>query len=343
MSAQHSPTGSLDDEFILGSKSRGQTTGGKQDRCRTVRLLEGYPVHWTSIAGLLFVTTVWGAGFSAIKVGLAHLPPFLFVGLRFLATSILLSLIMLRRGTSFRVPRAHRLAMASLVALFYAQQGLLFTGMQFTGAGRTAVILNSQPLMTALLAHFFVGKDRLSVPKVSGVLIGFAGVAVVFSDRLAVLSPVAFRGDVSILMAALGWAVSTIITKRLHGKVSPSTLVVWCAAGAAPLFLFTSVVRHETLLQPPDVQFWVAVTYLVVIATTYSFVLWNRLIQINLPSVATSFCFVTPIAGVFFGWLLLHEPLTRQVIFGTVLVAAGIVLTNLFAGGQATGSSGTAV
>ncbi|NCO89861.1 MAG: DMT family transporter [Armatimonadetes bacterium] len=287
-------------------------------------------MHWTSIVGLIFVTTVWGAGFSAIKIGLGYLPPFLFVGFRFLVVSMILGLVMKGRGTAFRVPRAHWREMAALVFLFYAQQGLLFVGMQHTHAGRTGVILNSQPLMTALLAHFFVSKDRLSTPKILGALIGFGGVTVVFGDRLGPLSPMALRGDLLILAAALGWAAANIITKRLEGKVAPSTIVVWCAFGSSLAFLLTSGLRHESVLKLPDARFWIAVTYLVLIATTYSFVLWNRLIQRNLPSLATSFCFLTPVASVFFGWLILEEPLTSGMLLGTVLVAAGIVLANLF-------------
>ena len=145
-------------------------------------------MHWTSILGLLFCTTVWGAGFSAIKIGLEYLPPFLFVGLRFLAASLLIAMVMRRRATPFRVSREHLRDMAAFVVLFYAQQALLFVGMQYTHAGRTGVILNVQPLMTAVLAHFLVAQDRLSLPKVAGVVLGFTGVAAVFADRLGAVS-----------------------------------------------------------------------------------------------------------------------------------------------------------
>ena len=71
-----------------------------------------------------------------------------------------------------------------------------------------------------------------------------------------------------------------------------------------------------------------ATLYLIVVATAFSFVLWNLLIQINPPSRATAFCFITPAASVYFGWLIHGEPLTSGVLIGTCMVAAGIVLSN---------------
>ena len=80
--------------------------------------------------------------------------------------------------------------------------------------------------------------------------------------------------------------------------------------------------------RPLDLSFLGATAYIIFVATVFGFVLWNYLIERNNPSRVTSFCFITPIASVFFGWLVLGEAITRDIVLATALVGLGIFVAN---------------
>ncbi len=281
-----------------------------------------------NIAELVFICVIWGAGFCAMKVGTRFVPPFYYVGLRFALTALTLAVYMRARRIPFHVPREHRAAVAALITFFFAQQSLIFWATDYTRAGRIAVILNSQPALTAVLAHFFIAGDRLSPLKIAALALAIAGVHALFQEGLT-FHPRLVIGDAMVLCAALGWAVSNIITKRLARSVSPISLVFWESLIGSPCFFAVALVMHRG--QPVRIGnplFLLCLAYLAFVATAYSFVRWVRLLQRHDPSTVTSFCFITPLAGVLFGWALLHEPITGKIGPAALAVGAGIVLAN---------------
>lgn len=283
-----------------------------------------------SVADVILICVIWGSGFSAMKAGLDHVPPFMFVGLRFVFTALVLWPLMRRNDVPFRVPREHRGAVAALVALFFMQQGLIFWGMNYTLASRTAVVLNTQPIMTAVFAHFLVAGDRLTFGKVFGLCLALAGVQALFRGQASAAAASTLVGDWMILAAAFAWACQNILTKKLVRFIRPMTIVFWQAACGAVMFMAVSVCaergRPMAVMNP---TFLFCLAYIVLVATAYSFVRWVHLIRDNDPSTVTSFCFVTPVAGVMFGRVLLHEPVTWDIVMATVAVAVGIVCANV--------------
>jgi drug/metabolite transporter (DMT)-like permease len=287
-------------------------------------------VSLRSILGISLVCTIWGAGFSFMKVGLQYLPPFLYVGLRFALTAILVVLIARLAGTSLRIPLPARGRLAITTTLFFIQQGAIFWGLTYTTAGRMGVILNTQPIITAILAHWFVAHDRLSCSKLLGLLLAALGVFFIFRESFARTEGLMRIGDLLALLAAFSWGTQNIVTKHLVRDMRPTAITAWQAGLSAPCFLLIGLlVRAGPLpLRPFDLGFALATLYIIVVATVFGFVAWVYLIERNPPSQVTSFCFITPIASLFFGWLLLGEHVSRDIILATALVGVGIFVAN---------------
>jgi len=265
-----------------------------------------------------------------MKEGLDHVPSFMFVGLRFILTALVLTAIMRVQAIPFRVAAKHAGTMVAIVLLFFTQQGFIFWGLNYTLASRTAVILNTQPIWTAVLAHFFVAGDRLTRLKGVGLCLAFAGVFALFRGQVTAEGRDTMTGDLMMLGAALSWAVQNVVTKRVTRHVEPMTIVFWQALCSAMMFFVVSACVEWG--QPMDFvhpTFLFCLAYIVLVATAYSFVKWVDLIRHNDPSTVASFCFVTPVAGVFFGLILLGEPITWDIVLATGAVAAGIVCANL--------------
>ena len=283
-----------------------------------------------SLAGIILVCAIWGAGFSFMKIGLRYLPPFLFVGIRFILTAVCVAFYMRLMRISWRVPRAMVWPMAALVGLFFMQQAAIFFGLTYTRAGRMGVILNIQPIITAMLAHWFVAHDRLTPGKIIGLLMAVFGVFLVFRESFIHFDRTLLVGDMLALLAAFGWGVQNIVTKHTVKQVAPAAITGWQALVSSGLFFLTSFLVESGPVprQPLDAMFFWSTGYIILVATVFGFVVWVYLFEHNSPSRVTSFCFITPIASVFFGWLILGEAISRDIIVAMALVGLGIFLAN---------------
>jgi drug/metabolite transporter (DMT)-like permease len=283
-----------------------------------------------SVLGVTGVCVIWGLGFALMKVGLRYLPPFLYVGLRFAITAACLFPLLRIAGVDCRVPRRSRWPMAAISGMLFLQQGAIFWGLTYTTAGRMGVILNTQPIITAVLAHWFVAHDRLTWGKVAGLLLAVFGVFLVFRESFSASTGLMRFGDLLALGAAISWGTQNIVTKHVVRSVAPAAVTGWSVSVSGGLLLLTSLLveRGPIPRQPLDLGFYGATAYIIFVATVFGFVLWNYLIERNNPSRVTSFCFITPIASVFFGWLVLGEPITRDIVLATALVGLGIFVAN---------------
>jgi drug/metabolite transporter (DMT)-like permease len=283
-----------------------------------------------SVIGVIIVCTIWGAGFSFMKIGLRYLPPFLYVGIRFSMTAVCVAVYMRLLGIEWRFPRRMFWWMMGLSAFFFTQQGLIFVGMTYTKAGRVGVILNTQPVITAIVAHWFIKHDRLTWGKMAGLLMAVFGVFFVFRESFREFDRAILFGDLLVLLAAIAWGTQNVIAKHVVKYVKPAALTFW-QAGIASLFFFLTSFLIDAGPIPRlrlDATFYGATAYLILVSTVFGFVAWVHLLEHNNPSRVTSFCFITPIASVLFAWLILGEPITKDIILATVLVGLGIFIAN---------------
>jgi drug/metabolite transporter (DMT)-like permease len=282
------------------------------------------------VFGVIGVCVFWGLGFALMKVGLRYLPPFLYVGLRFAVAAACLFPLMRVAGVQWRVPREARWRMAAVAGMLALQQGAIFWGLTYTTAGRMGVILNTQPIITAVLAHWFVAHDRLTWGKVAGLLLAVSGVVLVFRESFSASGGLMRFGDLLALGAAVCWGAQNIVTKHLVKTVAPAAVTGWSVLTSSALLLGVSLLvdRGPIPHRPLDLSFLGATAYIIFVATVVGFVLWNYLIRRNNPSRVTSFCFITPTASVFFGWLVLGEPVTHDIVLATALVGLGIFVAN---------------
>jgi len=218
-------------------------------------------------------------------------------------------------------------ALAVMTVLFYVQQTFIFVGVKLTLAGRAGVLLNTQPIITAFMAHYFIRGDRLNPFKVAGLILAFVGVYLIFRGEIGGERGGSLLGDTLMLIAACCWATQTIILKRIVGEAEPALIFFYQALLASPLFFLTSLIAESPTLEMTP-SFIVAAVYVILIGTALSFAWWNYLIKYNNPSRATSMCFVTPVASVLLSALILDEKISPAMAAATATVALGIFIAN---------------
>src|ERR1044071_6508005 len=173
----------------------------------------------------LILCGIWGSTWLFIKLGLEDLPPITFAGIRFIiACAILFSLIRIRRIALPQARTDWALLAVSGILSFGLNYGLVFWGEQYISSGLAALLQATLPAFGLVFAHFHLPAERLSWARIGGVVLGVCGVAVVFSNQLAVAGRQALAGCVALILSATFAAYSNVLVKKYGKHLDPANM-----------------------------------------------------------------------------------------------------------------------
>jgi len=283
--------------------------------------------RWTplDIAVFALLTLVWGTTWAAIRIGLQGLPPLTGVALRFgIAAAALFPIARARRVRFGRTRRERILWIANALATFVISYVVVYWAEQWVPSGLAALIFSTYPLFVALQAHVAIPGEQLTLRGLSGVLAGFAGVAVLFSGDLTDLGgrQVAVAGLV-LLLSPFFSALGSVLVKRWGGDVHPLSLTIVPMALAAALVGGLAAVFERgrpLVLDPVSVA---ALLYLALAGSALTFTLWFWLLARVEATRVSMIAYTVPVVAVVVGILFLDEPFTWRVGAGAMLVLLG--------------------
>lgn len=275
----------------------------------------------------VFLNILFGGNAVAIKVTLAGMGALTTAGLRFLIAAVAITLWAVATGRPLRVDRRQASRLGLLSLLFMSQIALFYLGLKQTTASHCVLISNLLPFVVLLLAHWCIPGDRITWRKLAGIVCGFAGVVLVVLDRQGVTADL-HGGDLLILAAVIIWGMSAVYVKRLSATVNPVILSLYPMLPAVPVFLLAGLLWDDGMIRRIDGGVVLALLYQALVTASFGFIAWNTLVRRYGATALHSFVFVMPISGVFFGVVLLDEPLTPHIIAAIALIAAGIVVIN---------------
>ena len=279
-------------------------------------------------AALVAMTVVWGSTWAVIRVGLEDIPPFAGVAMRFAVASVLL--LGLARGLGIGLGRSRReiaLWWVNGLLTFVCTYGLVYWAEQRVPSGLAAVLFATFPLFTALFAQPLLPAERLTVRAAAGILIGFGGVAVIFSEDLAAVAEPGATGAAAVmLLAPLLAALANVVVKRWGAGIHPVSLTAVPMGIAAVVMAAVSlaVERDRTLvLDPLSVG---TVLYLAVFGSAFTFLCYFWLLGRMQATRLAMTNYASPVVAVLLGWALLGEELTLRVVAGALLVVVGVAV-----------------
>jgi drug/metabolite transporter (DMT)-like permease len=274
----------------------------------------------------LILCGIWGSTWLFIKLGLADLPPITFAGIRFvISCAILFPLVLIRR---LPLPRARRdwwLLVFTGVLSFSLNYGLVFWGEQHISSGLAAVLQATMPAFGLVLAHFHLPGERMTWVKIGGVVLGVFGVAVVFSNQLAISGRQALAGCVAMVLSACFAAYSNVLVKSYGNKLNPAIIAAGqMFFGLIPLLLYGVAFEGNPLQLRWTGTAIVSLFYLALVGSVIAFLLYYWLMQ-NMDVTKTMLIsLVTPVVAVILGMLALSEELSWRTLAGGAMIIAGI-------------------
>ena len=285
-----------------------------------------HPITTKAALAAFLLSALWGGNTPSIKVALEGLPPLALAGVRFILGALTVLVWVLYERVPLKPQRGECRLLLFLTVLFVLQIYFLHLGTRFTLAAHSGVFVCTAPFFIAILAHYFLPDDRLSIPKIAGMLCSFAGIVMIFAEGFLTSATDYLLGDAIVLASGFLLGARQIYTKRLTQTMHPARLLFWQAAFSIPIFFILSAVfeRNETFYVDRDVA--LAVAYQGVVIAGFCFIFWTVLLRRYNASKLGVFAFVSPITGVAISYWILSEPITSALIGGVLLVGLGIAI-----------------
>jgi drug/metabolite transporter (DMT)-like permease len=213
--------------------------------------------------------------------------------------------------------------------LFGAEFACIYLGLLYTDAARSVLFLYLSPCVVAIGAHFLLKGDRLTLPKTVGLLLAFTGILVVFRGRPKTAKATMLLGDTLQIAAAVLWGATTLYIKKFMAKrVEPIHTFLYQLFFSIPILLILSIILEPRWIYRIDASIIASLLYQSVVIAFITYLVWFKLIHRYSVSRLSAFTFLTPIFGVLFGILLLHEEFTLSLMVGLPMVSMGILLVN---------------
>ncbi len=275
------------------------------------------------------LSLIWGSTWFFIKIGLRDVPPFSYASMRFVVALFpLLGWWFLRRARTAVTNRDLLLIAVTGWLTFSINYALVYWGETYISVGVTAILYCTLPLFGQVLAHFSLPDEKFTWAKLAGILMGIAGVAVIFADRLQLERDGAVWGAMAIVGASFFTALAGVLIKR-HGKRIDSLTMTTgqMCAGLPPLLLIGFALEGNPLSHSWTPSALAAMGYLAIIGSALAFLLFNWLIK-NMAVTKTQLIpLSSTLVAVLLGALFLGETLHPRTVLGAGFIMLGFLCT----------------
>jgi drug/metabolite transporter (DMT)-like permease len=288
------------------------------------------PDRWKILLAFSIIYFVWGSTYLFIRVGVREVPPFLLAAARFTFAGLALCAWVRFKGTPFPTRREWAASCLLGTLMFLIDYGSLFWAEQRVPSGVSAVILASIPVFITLLEVIFLRTQRLTIRLSVGLLVGMVGVAVLMLRSVSLgEAPIDRGGAIALTVAALGWSVGTIFSRRLP---LPSSKVMSAGAqmltGGIQLLLLAAIAGEFSGFRPHHVsgRAWFALIYLIIAGSLIGFTAYVWLLHYESPTKVGTYAYVNPVVAVGLGYFIGGETVGPRTILGTLLIVVSVVI-----------------
>jgi drug/metabolite transporter (DMT)-like permease len=276
---------------------------------------------------LLVLSVLWGGSFYFIELAVPTVAPLTLVLIRVVLAAAFLWIFLLVRRERLALPPGAALALLVLALLNNVVPFTLFAWAQREIDGGLASILNATtPIWGVVVAHIFTSDEKAGPAKVAGVLLGFAGVAVMIgADLLGQIGANALA-QIACLASTLCYALAGVWARRFRGMGVTPIAVSTGQLSAAAIVMLPLVLIFEPpwLASAPSPEAWWALIALALFCTSLAYILYFRLLASAGATNSLLVTFLIPITAILLGALLLGERLEARHFAGMALIGAGL-------------------
>lgn len=284
-----------------------------------------------SLVGILCglgAASIWGGMYVVSKVVLEVIPPFTLLTIRLALGIFALGIIIsLRAKVSMAGKQRWQIFLVGVVG-YGISLGFQFVGTKLSTASNGSLVTSATPAFILLFAPLLLA-EKTTPRRVIALAISTLGVIAVIDPRTAELSPSLFWGNMSLLAAALTWALYSVLVRKITQATDVVTSTTIMLAGGLPTGILFSAWEIKTqsigVVTPGIIG---GILFLGVISTAVAMFLWNFAFAELPAAVASLTFFAQPVVGSVLGAVFLGEKITPLFLVGGLLVASGLLIAS---------------
>ncbi len=286
------------------------------------------PKH--SFAGLLAglgAASIWGGMYVVSKVVLEVIPPFSLLTIRLIMGALVLGIVVYLRKNkpSFTKEQFWASLLVGLVG-YGISLGFQFVGTKLSTASNGSLVTSATPAFVLLFAPLLLG-EKTTARRIIALLISTLGVLAVIDPRNAELSPSLFWGNMSLLAAALTWALYSVLVRKVSKSIDLLTSSAVMLLGGLPSSIAFGIWEIQTQgIGEITIGIIGGLLFLGIISTAVAMFLWNYAFAELPAAVASLTFFAQPVVGTLLGWFFLAEKITPLFLAGGGLIGLGILI-----------------
>lgn len=281
---------------------------------------------------IVLLVLIWGSNFSVVKSALSEFSPLAFNATRFVLASLVMAAFLWISGVRPRFPRRDAVRLVGLGLLGnVVYQALFIHGIHWTRAGNAALMLSAVPLIVTVLS---VGLKHETISRAgwAGVALSISGIALILwgSSRGVSFGSDTMRGDLTMLAAALGWSVYTVLSApyvQKYGTLPVTAFTMW--VGTVGLVAVSTPALLAQEWGSISLGAWGGLVFSGAFAIALAYMLWYYGIRHLGSSRTAVYSNTVPIVALIVAWLTLGEVPTGVQVAGTVMILGGIGLARL--------------
>ena len=280
------------------------------------------------ILALCWVSFFWGTTWIASKEGVKYMPALQLAAIRqFLGATLYLSYFLFKK-TPWPKGKQWKTIIILSILNFVLSNGLSTWGVKYISSGLGAIIGALVPLWVVIISLF--RGEKLVKLAIVGLVVGFAGVCVIFYEHLTDFLIFDFRfGIIISIISTLTWAFATLYTKKKAASFNPYfSLGIQMFISSIFLFAYLGATGSAVSLSTIPVISWVSIGYLVIFGSVLTFIAYIYALQ-HLPAEINSiYAYINPIIAVLLGAYIFGEPLSLAIAVGGIITLFGLYLVN---------------
>jgi len=280
------------------------------------------------ILALCWISFFWGTTWIASKEGVKYMPALQLAAIRqFLGSIIYLSYFLFKKTTWPRGKQWKTIIILSILN-FVLSNSLSTWGVKYISSGLGAIIGALVPLWVVIISLF--RGEKLVKLAIVGLVVGFAGVCVIFYEHLSDFLIFDFRfGIIISIISTLTWAFATLYTKKKAASFNPYfSLGIQMFISSIFLFAYLGATGSAVSLSTIPIISWVSIGYLVIFGSVLTFIAYIYALQ-HLPAEINSiYAYINPIIAVLLGAYIFGEPLSLAIAVGGIITLFGLYLVN---------------
>jgi EamA-like transporter family. len=268
----------------------------------------------------LLAVIIWGAGFPIFKIGLYYSDPVTYAFFRASIGTIVLLLVNIQEELKkLLIAYYKKILVIGFLNTTLLTLCLVYT-IAYSLAGIALILIYSQVLFTSLLARVLI-KEKLTIIKYLGILIGFSGIILV-----STIGKISLISTIPGLLGGFVWGLFNTLYKKFNFKENQVSITALQSALGTPIILLFALLPGHNFKVVPNLEFLLSVLYQGALGSGIAYLIWFKLLDKYKATLISSFSMGVPAVALTVSWILLNEQLTLNQLFGISLVFLGILL-----------------